>query len=436
MSNHGKIHSLPWEIMVMIFDCLPVHSFVALTLTTESLFTALCPTGRFLNLPGSHLQTGTDPLREFKLSERDELLLLLEKDNPTLAFCFDCRRLWAINSGRGHLSCAQPTVSHQFSFTDFWQYVANLGFTNSEFEEDYQSLSAGLIMWHHHPFAWVPRVQWPSINFAEARLAVNRHMFGEAYGLPLGPLEYKYEFERFIDLDKGVLEPHVPLSQHRQGRQYLTRHRQRTVSHSRAPDSDVFTRPWTFKHISEAQIIDGELYIVRFHSIKGPPVEMSLVFNLMRDLDLPICHHQRCHISTFLPTSWWSCHACFTDFWISLWMDDLTGWHCEVATCHRLGTCRSPSDPIWQLATKTDDGLEPRKWRLQAPPEENERLSRITCASSLREGGSADQELELAQKTDRPGGIEGCWAHLRERQPDWKRWEKKSKFTKDIPEYP
>lgn len=198
----------------------------------------------------------------------------------------------------------------------------------------------------YHPLAWIPRIRWPALNFAEARLAMNRHLYGEPYGLSPESLEYRYEFERFINLTNFFLDIHWPLSRHPQGRQYLTRHRQSKVLNSRAPGSDVFTHPWTFKHISEAQIIDNELYIARFHSIKGPLVEKHRFFHLLRDLNLPICRHKYSSFSTSVPISWWSCDECFTDFLISIWEDELKGWNCEVTTCHRLGSCRSPFDPI------------------------------------------------------------------------------------------
>ena len=147
---------------------------------------------------------------------------------------------------------------------------------------------------------------------------------------------------------------------------------------------------------------------------------MRLFFDLVYNLDVPICKHQRCQVSTFLPIAWCSCDECFTDFLISLRKDDLTGWNCGVATCHCLGSCRSPADPIWRLANDMRTDLRYRKWRLQTPPHEVERLDRIVRISSFRGENPTDQELELAQKADRekPGGIEGCWAHVQERQRD------------------
>ncbi|KAJ3460084.1 hypothetical protein MRS44_010951 [Fusarium solani] len=92
--------SLPWEIIFMILEHLPPHSCVALALAIKPVFTTLFPTGRVPVLGYHPGQISSDPSRRFELSERDELLLLFEKDDPTLAFCFYCRKLCAIDSGQ------------------------------------------------------------------------------------------------------------------------------------------------------------------------------------------------------------------------------------------------------------------------------------------------------------------------------------------------
>ena len=106
----SKLFSQPWEIMWMILEQLPSYSCVALALTAKPLFTGLYPTCR-VPILGYYPGRAIFPLpTQSELSERDELLLLLERDNPALGVCFDCRLLWTLESGRGHLSCAQPTM--------------------------------------------------------------------------------------------------------------------------------------------------------------------------------------------------------------------------------------------------------------------------------------------------------------------------------------
>lgn len=410
--------SLPWEIVYMILEHLPPRSYVALALTTKPLFTTLFPTGRVPVLGYHTGHTPSDSSRDLELSERDELLLLLEKDDPTVAFCFDCRKLCAIDSGRGHLSCAEPAIFRWVSISD----MADI-WPSPLFSRD----AAGspcvvggqppLDFVNYHPLAWIPKMQWPAVNFAEARLTVNRHMYGESYGLPPGCLEYRYEFERFINLSTGSIDSHFPLDKHPQGHQYLTRDRQRTVRNSRTINSDVFTHAWTFTHVSEARIIDSELYIARFHSIRGPLVERSEFFNLHNSLDLPICKHENASFSTTQPSSWRPCRSCFTDYLVSVWKNDLTGWNCEVRTCHRLGSCRTPSDPIWRLA----NDVRTPGWILHKSPDEEQRRRQ---EDQIRWYGIEDEAAaQKSWKPDRAGGIEACWAHLWDRQRHWKRWE-------------
>ncbi|KAJ4168514.1 hypothetical protein NW754_010428 [Fusarium falciforme] len=57
-------------------------------------------------------------------------------------------------------------------------------------------------------------MQWPAVNFAEAHLTMNRQVYGEPYGLPLECLEYRYEFERFINLSTDFIDSHFPLCRH------------------------------------------------------------------------------------------------------------------------------------------------------------------------------------------------------------------------------
>ncbi|RSL58870.1 hypothetical protein CEP54_007593 [Fusarium duplospermum] len=196
----SKLFSLPWEIMWMIADQLPSYSRVALALTAKPLFTGLYPTGRVPAL-GNYPGRTVFPLpKQSELSERDELLLLLERDHPTLAFCFDCRLLCPLESGRGHLSWHPFGEGHHrpplLEGASWW------GFENEM---------------PVHPLAWMPETKWPVVNFGEARLVMNRHLYGEPYGLPLSSLEYKYEFQRFINFNKAI-GPHFPLDQHPQGR--------------------------------------------------------------------------------------------------------------------------------------------------------------------------------------------------------------------------
>ena len=311
---------------------------------------------------------------------------------------------------------------------------------------------------------------------------MDRHLYGEPYGLPLSSLEYRYEFQRLINL-KEALGSDFPLDRHPQGRPYLTRERRKTVWGSHTPHKpDTSTSPWTFKHTSEAKIINNELYIARFHSIDGPHVERRDFSKLLRSLELPICRHAGFHRpanacpyrSMYRPPAEftcllgcknstirrsWSCIDCFTDYSVSIWGDELVGWNCKLATYHRLGNYRSPFDPIWKLVVwSTFDepwrmrlrGPQPRfiesshQEILQLPPDEglsgyfssytfpiytlipedeDRKLGRVMHQWKLSHGEVAeDQESTWISGYGKSCGIRGCQTRLHLTRMTWSRW--------------
>lgn len=370
--------------MLMILGQLPLLSRVALALTSKSLFTTLFPTGRVPILGHHPGDAASLPPKTPELSDRDKLLLMLEMDDPDLVFCFDCRRLCAFDSGRGHLNCSEPAV------------VKYRYYPYDRRSKPHPPLTPRARGWAYehdakvHPLAWMPEAKWPAVNFATARLVMNRYLYGKPYGLPLSSLDYKYEFERFIDLKKRGIDSHFPLDRHPQGRQHLTRKRLQTIQNSYILNSEVSAHPWAFKHSSQAKIIDNELYIARFHSISGPLVDRRDFIHLLDSLELPICRHIGFHrrsLATFARGKFrgpyefdcvvickasavsrvWSCIDCFTDYSVSIWEEERGDWNCELATYHRLGPCRDPSDPIWKLIIWSSCD-EPEKIRLRLPP--------------------------------------------------------------------
>lgn len=428
----------------MILDQLPSYSRVALALTAKHLFFSCYPTGR-VPILGHYPGRTVFPLSEkSEPSERDELLLLLEKDNPALGVCFDCRLLCTLESGRGHLRCAQPTMVK-------WRWPqSGRGHNRPPLLEqaDWWAFENETPV---HPSAWMPEINWPIINFAEAHLVMNRHLYGETYGLPLRALEYRYEFQRLINF-KEALGSHFPLDRHPQGRQYLTRHRRKTVWDSHTPHKpNTSTSLWTFKHTSEAKIIDNELYIARFHSIDGPQVKRHDFANLLSSLELPICRHASFHRSVntcpyrdmYRPPAEfrclllcknstirrsWSCIDCFTDYSVSIWEDELVGWNFKLATYHRLGNCRSPFEPIWKLAiwSTCDD---PFRMHLRGPPptvveDEIRKLGRVMQQWKMSNGEVAEEkESTWISSNGKSCGVRRCHNRLQVTRRTWSRWE-------------
>ncbi|KPM44426.1 hypothetical protein AK830_g2122 [Neonectria ditissima] len=353
----NRILALPLELIFMISNQLPSHSHVALALAAKALFVTFYPTGKVPALGENLVQ----------------LLVLLERDDPTQIVCFDCHRLCAFNSRQAHMNCVEfARVKWQPVITDQrWRMtrrrcpkrcrVYSIGICKDNCNES-----------KVHPLAWMPEIRWPVVTFAEAHLVMNRHRNGEPYGLPLDSLEYSFVFERFIDVYGCIYDTHFPLDRHPQGRQYLTRERRRTALKSPTLNTQISTLPWSFKHISKAKVIDNELYLARFHSVNSPPISRLGFCHVLDTLELPICRHgsSYCSIPAICPyrAHYWcisqlrsfrtgekghikesrSCPTCFTDFSIVLQGNKLTGWNLELATYHRLGSCWTPDDPIWQ----------------------------------------------------------------------------------------
>ncbi|KAI8675912.1 hypothetical protein NCS57_00493900 [Fusarium keratoplasticum] len=236
---------------------------------------------------------------------------------------------------------------------------------------------------------------------------MNRHLYGEKHGLPLDHLAYDYEFGRFIDLDRPYDQSHFPLERHSEGQQVLTPEEEWIFEDGTAaweylthpdcnfaptahaiythrPDSWLVSQIWHFKHISEARIIDNELYLRRRHVIKGPPVSVASFKYLLESVDLPLCRHIRpsgyyrldsryyYHVDMGLPEIRnlelghdvqvsRSCRVCYTDYILVIENPNTsTGWTLDFITFHRFGYCRSLSEPIWQCATRSASYLPVR----------------------------------------------------------------------------
>lgn len=132
--------------------------------------------------------------------------------------------------------------------------------------------------------------------------------------------------------------------------------------------------PWRFMHNYTAKIINNELFLARFHFIAGPSVSPAKFKKLLDSIGLPVCRHLLCSPTGHSPHLFTqyripqvdnsrgnlldchravgSCPFCFTDYMISIrrskGKDD---WNLELTTYHRLGSCRSPDDPIWRCLT-------------------------------------------------------------------------------------
>lgn len=178
---------------------------------------------------------------------------------------------------------------------------------------------------------------------------------------------------------------------------------------------------WKFYHEYKAKIIDGELFIRRFHRVTGPPVLSWKFTKLIHDLSLPVCQHlftrtkaqaslgpttapehprtakrlpslaciPQCYFSPGEPIVG-SCCTCFTDYVVHITVA-LTGerdWKLELTTYHRLGSCSSPDDPVWAAFTSFD----PQLWDFRIDDSSNQSFSRKYGLGSVRERWYHDEQ--------------------------------------------
>lgn len=387
----GCLTTVPLDIFLLIYDRLPVASRIAVALTCKSLFTSLYPAPKLPILGKEDLV---------------DLLLLLEKDNPDYFLCFGCTRLRPLDPrqklgwwGHNYQVCGDE-IEHTW-YTDWYQVCGRSRRRN------YREQHSEKVQ----PLSWRPQTKAPEVTFSEAHLAMNRHLYGEPHGISFRTLQRHFDFERCIALDGSDTNgDHFPLEQHPTGRCHLTRSRRKMILWNRARmetwpfplntfeveildmQADTMVRlplnltpilPWKFKHNYAAEIVDGELYMASFHHITGPAVPIKKFTMLLNCTRLKVCRHLFCCTVSTLPNPGCyecipqvdvllhlrhvdkvqqrsvdcdrdagSCRYCFTDYLVSIrGGDEKTDWTLELSTYHRLGSCRTPDDPVWRSLT-------------------------------------------------------------------------------------
>ncbi|KAF6808277.1 hypothetical protein CMUS01_13934 [Colletotrichum musicola] len=356
---------MPRELLFIVADQLPTASRTTLALACKSLFISLCPTGRFPELDNGDLLA---------------VLLMLEKDAPNIYLCFGCTRLRPLERNRDgslreqlHPRC-ESVLRTILSFRD---------------ERRPPATRIGRGHWRRNPqIKWVKTsslVVWrpavlglggnvPEITFTEAHLVMNRHFYGAAHGLPIQHFESGFEFDRHITLGEGNISMnHFPLENHHSSS------RKHDLRPTRPPPSQSATR-WPFSHRTSAKIIDDALFLCRRHRVTAPPCSMADFCRVVDSLELPVCRD--IYGSSQMPSlHFWvegsetcipkllalrtgvtepetdvhpdaavrSCSHCFTDYEISVNRGRLPDeeWRLELVTYHKLGSCRTPEDPVW-----------------------------------------------------------------------------------------
>ncbi|KAF2117057.1 hypothetical protein BDV96DRAFT_571475 [Lophiotrema nucula] len=283
--------ALPPEIILMVAKYLTNASTISLALTCRTLHNLCFP-------HHTHLNT----------AEKEELLLLLESDLATHHFCHYCTKLhlW-------HLPWDY--------FLDPWPEV-------------------------HLPCDPHLSRNWLRVGFAcylpyhQARLVMNRHLYGTKHGLPLRVLEKRISFKcpsrrvtyseslhaRLVDNELLVLSV-------------------RTISHSRGDAKELrdYVESWGHPGCKHLTLEKGVLNYV--------PVQ------------LPELVKGKTTHGHFAPCdqSFGSCPLCLTDYCIDIsWRGERKGHSIKVSVYRQLGDCRSPFGWSWRSMTSLQTLEEPR----------------------------------------------------------------------------
>jgi hypothetical protein len=273
---------LPPELILMIVECLDTSSAVAVSLTCRSLYTLCFP----------------HELR-LRTAEKEELLLLLERDAAPLYYCHYCIKLhrWSPSWGTSRTSSVRDPVPCKRLLER--SFVANP--------------STCFIHYHH------------------ARRMMNRNRYGPAHGLPLRKFESSVQYRSGL---YGVMRQeamHLRIVDDR-----LLVLVKRTFFH---PDDDS-------RSLRE-YVDDSGRWICKHLTIsRGSPS------NRHAPLQLPELNVGENTSSHFVPchTSFGSCPICLTDYDIEIHSDGKKGGLVvEVSAYCELGKCKSPFDWSWRV---------------------------------------------------------------------------------------
>ncbi|KAK2052880.1 hypothetical protein LY76DRAFT_305349 [Colletotrichum caudatum] len=330
---------LPPEIMLMVISYLSPEAVLSLALTCRSLYCSYFPESPILN---TH--------------SKDALLTLLERDVPKLLYCPECailhpwrriRRCVVLSGVRTGLSCRYN------------------GFHSPS--------RLGEMTYHH------------------ARLIMNRHLYGNAHGFPVGILnEGKRQF-----YGGDVCADHMYTWRARIIDNELFLHIHETVYH---PEGDMFKLERWLYYAEEGRICKHRM------AWDPPRSNSRLNVGLDAELELNDGHCNSVPLPAFLAdmqrNTTLSCPLCPTDAEITTnWHGGRKKWSVEMKTWRQFGTCRSPSDPMWESLTFTVHTAPP--WNRQEegyPP------------GAIRyKWNKADKGLEVFRYKKKPQVMVGCF---------------------------
>jgi hypothetical protein len=292
-SSRLGVFALPPEIILMITTHLNNSAIVSLALTCRTLRN-LCLSER------SHLDK----------ADKEELLLLLEKDVASLYFCHYCTKLhhWHTRWTRSVFPWYAERMSCKANLNNHLFFPTNC----------------------HIPYYY-------------ARLVMNRHFYGPAHGPPVHQLEERTRSGRHLD---GVV---VSVSQHaRIVDDQLLVLTVISMSHSRGDSASLRNRIDSLGHSVCSHLTLQEGYP------DGASVQLP---ELAKDRSTP---------NLFQPCTkaYGSCTSCLTDYNVDIsWKGEKRGFGVKVFIYRQLGDCRSPFDWSWRTISDLRPKEDPRTAR-------------------------------------------------------------------------
>jgi hypothetical protein len=221
-----------------------------------------------------------------------------------------------------------------------------------------------------------------NISFMEVHLIMNRHFYGFSHGISLQSLERYESFEHVLEIGRCYQRRNLYL-----GRRNRVAWDGIGDTETQLPRESIEALPrkenaWRFSFRSTPKIIDNKLFIARFYTIIGPLAPEEHLKKLIQTISIPICSHLTCsaypsccYLMSSLPKRYLRCYPyiqsmvpycnddgkaiefdptqdscllCSTDYDISLSQETSNNeTHFNVSIYHCVGSCRSPSDKLW-----------------------------------------------------------------------------------------
>lgn len=134
---------------------------------------------------------------------------------------------------------------------------------------------------HRIPVVTFPRCRWDhwktgdsgtEVSLSEVRAVMNRHFYGDQYGLPLDCLKRSFSFEKYIQRYKppydDEIEPHFPLEQHAPGNFRYTRlQRKRQMEKQTEPRRKKWTKR---RRLNEVVVLERRKAQCKYRYVQVP----------------------------------------------------------------------------------------------------------------------------------------------------------------------